>query len=83
MNLTYRGQNYLSSNTIATVNPQTTLTYRGHVYQYRSNTATVTPKAKLMYRGVPYGEEKREDKASEIATMMGFECHQVILSCPL
>ncbi len=53
MNLSYRGQAYIPSNTVAFVNVQSALTYRGQSYQH-STTVAVTPKAKLTYRGVPY-----------------------------
>ncbi len=53
MQLTYRGQTYTSSQTIARVNPHTVLTYRSQSYQPRRSPA-MSPKANLVYRGVPY-----------------------------
>ena len=64
MQLTYRGQTYTSSQTIATVDPHTTLTYRGQSYQPRRSPLTISEKANLVYRGVPY-------VASEFPTFEG------------
>ena len=54
MELTYRGQTYTSSQTIANVDPCTTLTYRSQSYQRRRPPLILSRKANLVYRGVPY-----------------------------
>jgi hypothetical protein len=77
--LTYRGQTYTRSAQIASINSQSTYTYRGQTYQRHSTTIATTPKANLVYRGVSY----QNSQASDIAMMMGFENHQIALSCPL
>ncbi len=54
MTLTYRGQTYTRSQTIATVDPHTSLTYRSQSYQPCRSPLTISSKANLVYRGVPY-----------------------------
>ncbi len=76
MQLTYRGQAYTSSDTPAV--KRQSFTYRSQSYQ-SSASAAVPPKTNLVYRGVSY----RKGEVSKLATIMGFEHHQVALSCPL
>ena len=55
MQLTYRGQSYTASPTVAPVATSITISYRGQSYQLRrSPDPLVKPQANLVYRGVPY-----------------------------
>ena len=54
MKLTYRGQTYTRSQTIATVDPHTILTYRGQSYQRRHYPLLLSCSTNLIYRGVSY-----------------------------
>ena len=76
-----RKQTYTSSKCVAPINFQPTFSDRGKSYQNNSTKVAVNQIARLFDHSISNQDEWINGKASEVATIMGFEHHQVVLSC--